>query len=116
MFKAWNAATPAQLSGSSLLLVKTKQTWLVIVSFAQSFDIRCVGNKIHIVESCTLHRVRKMIVRGTQSSKPIFMMILIFKIFASKVNFFRKGIVADHQPIRDVRHLWTGQGSIELSH
>ena len=25
MFKAWNTATPAQLSGSLLLLVKTKQ-------------------------------------------------------------------------------------------
>ena len=53
-----------------------------------SFDIRCVGNKIHIVKSCTLRRVRKMIVRGTQSTKPIFIMILIFKIFASASKLF----------------------------
>ena len=45
-----------------------------------------------------------------------FIMILIFKIFASQVNFYREGTVADQQPVRNVSHLWTGQGSIELSH
>ena len=107
-----------------------------------SFDIRCVGNKIHIVKSCTLRRVRKMIVRETQSTKPIFIMILIFKIFASASKLFPGGYrspflcpslarsreapfarpnrracsQANHQPVRDVSHLWTGQGSNELSH
>ena len=128
MFKTWNTATPAQLSGSLLLLVKTKQiigqdmvgycffrpllslrSMAVLVASplvrparqnrhatqathclttTLSFDIRCVGNKIHIVKSCTLRRVRKMIVRGTQSTKPIFIMILIFKIFASASKLF----------------------------
>ena len=56
-----------------------------------SFDIRCVGNNVHIVKSCTLRRVRKMIVRGTQSTKPIFSMILMFKIFASASKLFPGG-------------------------
>ena len=131
MFKAWNTATPAQLSGSLLLLVKTKQiicqdmvgycffrpllslrSMAVLVASplvrparqnrhatqathclttTLSFDIRCVGNKIHIVKSCTLRRVRKMIIRGTQPTKPIFIMILIFKIFASASKLFPGG-------------------------
>ena len=36
----------------------------------------------------------------TQSAKPIFIIILIFKIFASQVNVFREGTVGDHQPVR----------------
>ena len=107
-----------QGSWSLLLLVKAKQIISQdIVSYCffrpllmnhnTTFDIRCVGNKIHIVKSCTLRRLRKMIVRGTQSTKPIFIIILILKIFASQVNFFREGTVGDHQPVRDVSKFGT---------
>ena len=43
----------------------------------------------------------------TQSTKPIFIILLIFKIFASQVNVFREGTVGDHQPVRDVSKFGT---------
>ena len=71
LLKAWNSATSAWGSGSLLLLVKTKQIisqdvvsycffFAHCLTITLSFDILCRGNKIHIVKSCTLRRVRKM--------------------------------------------------------
>ena len=61
----------------------------------------------------------------TQSTKPIFIITLIFKIFASPVNFFREEITS--RSVHDVskfgtnvcmlntNYLWTGQGSIQFA-
>ena len=83
MLKAWNLAAPAvQGSGSLLLLASQEYKQIIsqdIVGYCfffcplqhypnLTYDVW--GNKIHIVKSCTLRRLRKIIVREHSRQNP----------------------------------------------